>query len=88
MSLFLRYSLNFLLNLLIFVDNIGSVKPEEYGGTQNVFVERCSINEHKCFILRAERSIHKSNILEIVSDVNFREKYNLKDDDNVEVYIN
>ena len=32
-------------------------------------------------------SAHKCNILEIISDVNFREKYNLKNEDIVEIIL-
>ncbi len=74
------------------------IPPEKYGGTQNVFVQNCnirnnSINEiQKAFIVRAEKNAnkngdHNTDIVEIVSDINFREKYNLKDNDLISIEI-
>lgn len=74
------------------------IKPEEFGGTQNVFVQKCNIKNQvigdtqKAFIVRAEKNAnktgdHDTDIIEIVSDVNFREKYNLKDNDLVSIEI-
>ena len=66
--------------------------PHEYGGTFNVFVKECEIFNHKGYILRTEKNNtkngdHPLNIIEIVSDINFRKTYNLKDGDEVEVKI-
>lgn len=74
------------------------IKPEEYGGTQNVLVQECNIKEtktgnvQKAFIVRAEKNAnqtgdHSTDILEIISDINFREEYNLKDNDFISVEI-
>lgn len=63
------------------------IKPEEYGGTQKVFVKECSLLGEKSYIVRAEKTAHKSDIIEIISDVNFREKYKLKNGDTVEVIL-
>lgn len=74
------------------------IAPEEFGGTQNVFVQECNIKNQKngqtqkAFIVRAEKNAnkkgdHDTNIVEIVSDINFREKYNLKDNDNISIEI-
>ena len=68
------------------------IKPEEYGGKFNVQVQKCQVFEDVAYIVRSEKNIrnegdHKQDIIEIVSDVNFREKYNLKDGDNINVQI-
>ena len=65
---------------------------EEYGGTQEVYIKDCSVLGQKAYILRTDKNSkpngdHPLNLLEIVSDVNFREKYNLKDNDIVEIEI-
>ena len=64
-----------------------TINPWEYGGTQNVFVKECSLYGNKCYILRPEQTAHGSNIIEIVSYINLRKKYNLKDDDEVEIIL-
>lgn len=60
------------------------IKPEEYGGTQNVLVKKCKTLGHNAYIVRAEKNQtgkgdHDLKILELVSDINFRKEYNLKD---------
>lgn len=72
------------------IDNI--IKAEEYGGEFNVQIQECKVFEHKAYIVRSEKNInengdYKQDIIEIVSDVNFREKYNLKDGDNIKIKI-
>lgn len=75
------------------------IMPEEYGGTQNVLVQRCNIvNKQKnikkeTFIVRAAKNEtkegdHGTDILEIVSDVNLRETFNLQDNDYIQIEIN
>lgn len=74
------------------------IKPEEYGGTQNVLVQKCNISKNgetikEVFIVRAAKNETKkgdysTNIIEIVSDVNLRETYNLQDGDMIEIKIN
>ena len=63
------------------------LKKEEYGGMQNVFVQKCQVLGHRAYIVRAEKTIHSKNIIEIVSDVNFRKTYNLKDNDIVKILV-
>lgn len=63
------------------------IKKEEYGGTQDVLVQECKIFGEKAYILRAEKTAHKDNILEIVSNINFRKTYNLKDDDEIQILV-
>ena len=73
-------------------DNFQSVQGYEYGGTEEVLIKECRIFNEKAFIVRPRRNNeengdHPLNIVEVVSNVNFREKYNLKDNDKVEIYI-
>ncbi len=64
------------------------IKPEEFGGTQNVLVKKCKIMENIAYIVRAEKNQkgtgdHNLKIIEIVSDINFRKTYNLEDNQNI-----
>lgn len=55
-------------------------------------MEECEILGHKSYILRTDKNMsenrdHPLNLIEIISDVNFREKYNLKDGDEIKISI-
>ena len=68
------------------------MSKDEYGGTQNIFIKECNILGHKSYIIRTDKNIsenrdHPLNILEIISDVNFRKEYNLKDGDEIKILI-
>lgn len=67
--------------------NYSVIKKEEYGGQQDVLVQKCEVLGHTSYILRPEKTAHKTNIIEIVSDVNFREKYKLKDEDVIKILV-
>lgn len=69
------------------LENYYIIEPEEYGGTQKVFVQECVLLGNKSYIVRAEKTSHALNIVEIVSDINFREKYILKNEDKVEIIL-
>ena len=67
-------------------------EPEKYKGTQRVFIKKCEILGNVANIVRAEKNQigkgdHDLHIIEIISDINFREKYNLKDDECIEIKI-
>lgn len=47
-----------------------------------VYIVNCKLNGEKAYIIIPEKTKHK-NILEIISDVSLREKYNFKDGDKV-----
>ncbi len=69
------------------------IKPEEYGGTFNVQIQKCELLGEVAYIVRSEKNIkeegdYNQDIIEIVSDVNFRKKYNLKDGEHVEIRLN
>lgn len=68
------------------------IKPEEYGGAFNVQIQKCKILEENAYIVRSEKNTdskgdYGQDIIEIISDVNFREKYKLKDGDIIEVKV-
>ena len=68
------------------------IKAEEYGGNFNVQVQKCKVFGNSSYIVRSEKNIknkgdYKQDIIEIVSDINFREKYSLKDGDEIIVEI-
>lgn len=68
------------------------IEAKEYGGTQNVFIQKCKILNENAYIVRAEKNAkeegeHKLNIIEIVSDVNFRKTFDLKDGEKVIIVI-
>lgn len=76
----------------ILKDNIKIIHKEEYGGVQEVYIQECKIFGNKSYIIRTERNMtkngdHPLNLLEIISNVNFRKTYNLKDGDEVEIEI-
>ena len=69
------------------------IKSEEYGGNFNVQVQKCEVLGNVAYIVRSEKNTknngdYNKNIIEIVSNINFREKYNLKDGDILEITIN
>lgn len=73
-------------------ENLKILHKEEYGGTQEVYMKECEILGHKSYIVRTDKNMsenrdHPLNLIEIISDVNFREKYNLKDGDEINVLI-
>lgn len=68
------------------------INPDEYGGTQRVLVKKCKVLGHEAYIVRAEKNQkglgeHNLQIVEIVSDICFREKYNLKDGEKIIIQI-
>lgn len=72
--------------------NIQILHKEEYGGTQEVYIKECSILGDKSYIVRTDKNIsenrdHPLNLIEVISNINFREKYNLKDGDEIHVLI-
>lgn len=83
-------TLNIKLENDYIIDPDWIIKPEEYGGTQNVLVKKCKVLGHIAYAVRAEKNQigkgdHDLKILEIVSDINFRKEYNLKDGTSVTV---
>ena len=84
------------LNIILGEDFI--VKPDwiiessEYGGTQKVLVMKCKIFNREAYIVRAEKNQlgtgdHDLKVIEIISDISFRKKYGLKDNDTISIEI-
>ena len=91
MDLFLG-TLNIELDRDIVLEENEKILPYEYGGTFDVYVKECEILGIKAYILRTEKNNkingdHPLNIIEIVTDVNMRKQYKLKDDDEILIYI-
>ena len=68
------------------------IKAEEYGGKYDVQVQECVLLEQKAYIVRSEKNLkeesdYERNIIEIVSSINFREKYKLKNEEKVKIKI-
>jgi len=76
----------------ILQENLKVLKKEEYGGTQDVYIKECEVLGHKSYIVRTEKNStkngdHPLNLIEIISNINFREKYKLKDGEHIEIII-
>lgn len=69
------------------LENNWSIAKDEYGGTQNVYVQECKILNKKAYIVRAEKTAHSLNVIEVVSDTKLRECFNLKDEDSIKIEI-
>jgi len=69
------------------------LEKEEYGGQVSVSLLPCKLFDAPAFIVRTDKAeagqikTHPKNIIEIIGDVKFRDKYNLKDGDEVEISI-
>lgn len=68
------------------------IEANEYGGNFDVLIKKCEILGHKGYIVRTEKNNQKGgdhplNIVEIVSDINFRKTNHLKDDDKITLNI-
>ena len=68
------------------------IKAEEYGGSFNVQVQKCKVYGKDAYIVRSEKNTlyeadYTKEIIEIVSDISFREEYSLKDNQKIEIQI-
>lgn len=69
------------------------LEKEEYGGKVSVSLLPCKIKDTTAFIVRTDKveagliPTHPKNIIEIISDIKLRDKYGLKDGDQVEVTV-
>ncbi len=68
------------------------IEKEEYGGNERLYVKKCTVLNEKSYIIRTEKNSgkngdHPLDLLEIISDVNFREKYGLKDENEIKITI-
>lgn len=86
-------TLNIKLNEPYIINPDFIIKKEEFGGTENVLVKKCKILGKEAYMVRAEKNQknngeHGLDIIEIVGDVNFRETYNLMNNQRIIVSIN
>ncbi len=68
------------------------IKPEQFGGSQNVLVKKCEVFGEVAYIVRAEKNQkgvgdHDLKIIEIVSNKNFRDTFKIKDNDLIKIKI-
>jgi len=68
------------------------IKKEEYGGQYDVHIKRCEVLNQTAYIVRSGKNLNKNgdyklNIIEIMSEINFREKYKIKDNQVIKVNI-
>lgn len=57
-----------------------------------MYMKECGILGHKSYILRTDKNMsenrdHPLNLIEVISDINFREIYNLKDEDEIKIEV-
>ena len=72
--------------------NLDKLLKEDYGGMQDVYIKECRLFGNKSYILRTDKNMskdrdHPLNIIEVISDINFRKKYHLKDGDKIKIEI-
>ncbi|MCI9366245.1 MAG: DUF120 domain-containing protein [Clostridia bacterium] len=85
-------TLNVKLNGEYILNTDEKILAHEYGGDFDVLVSNCKVLGNKSYILRTEKNNtkdgdHSLEIIEIVSNVNFRKTYNLKDGDIIEIEL-
>lgn len=75
----------------ILPENVIRLEKEEYGGTVSLSMYPCEIFERKAYILRTDKhalGIDQSlAVIEVITDIKLRDKYNLSDGDIVEVRV-
>ena len=85
-------TLNIKLNKELSLITQDIIENYEYGGTQNVLIQKCKIFNEEVFIVRAEKNNkpggdYNLNIIEIVAEEKLRDKYNIKDGDKIIITI-
>ncbi len=85
-------TLNVELDNEIILENAEKILASEYGGNYDVLIKECKIFGDKAYIVRTEKNNgkngdHKLNIIEIVSNINMRDTYKIKDNDIVTISI-
>lgn len=91
MKLFLG-TLNIQLDYPYMLNQEQKIKASQYGGNLDVLIQECEIMGHKGYIVRTEKNNQKGgdhplDIIEIVSDINFRKENQLNDNDIVTLWI-
>lgn len=69
------------------------ILKEEFNGTEDLFFKKCKLLGEVAYIIRTRSNNtkdighHPLNIIEIIAETNFREKYNLKNEDEIIIEI-
>lgn len=68
------------------------ILKSEYGGNYDVLVQKCKVFEREAYIIRSEKNINDNGdygeeIIEIISDISFRQKYNLQDEEKIKIKV-
>ncbi len=74
------------------LNNDEKIKANEYGGNFDLIIKECKIFERKAYIFRTEKNNkrggdHPLNLIEVLSDINMRETYKLKDNDEIDILV-
>lgn len=85
-------TLNIQLDKDLFLNTQDIIEKNEYGGTQNVLIQKCKVFDEEVFILRAEKNNNPGgdyniDIIEIAAEENLRDKYNIKDGDKIIITV-
>jgi len=68
------------------------IKKDEYGGDYDVYIKKCKVLNEVAYIVRSGKNLkedgdYRLNIVEIMAEINFRNKYNLEDGQNIKINI-
>jgi len=68
------------------------IYKHEYGGEYDVHIKKCKIFDDTAYIVRSGKNMQKNgdykvNIIEVMSEVNFRDKYKLIDGQSVKCLV-
>jgi len=68
------------------------IKKEEYGGQYDVHIKKCEVLGEAAYIVRSGKNLkkdgdYKLNIIEIMAETNFRDKYNVKDGELIKIDV-
>jgi riboflavin kinase, archaea type len=85
------------LNLEVDNDSIAKIKSvpkiivngfkDQNRSFGNIDCYRCTLKNTLSYIIFPERSSHPSDIIEVISEVNFRQKFGFKDNQVAEIYL-
>jgi len=87
-------TLNIKLNQEFILNNEDfKILKKEFNGTEDLFFKECKLLGEIAYIIRTRSNNtkdlghHPLNIIEVISGTNFRQKYNLKDEDEIIIEI-
>ena len=85
-------TLNIELKKPFILESKDRILGNEYNGNQDVIIKKAVFNNEEVFIVRPElnnkmNGEQSSNVIEIVSNINLRKEYNLKDGDKCTIIL-